>query len=130
MIIQDIFYSLLLASLCVALHSVGSARIWRVYIHASRPGVAVPARLFCMLLLMHFAETVLFSLFYVYREAFTSYEDALYFSLSSYTTIGYGDLLLPPQLRLVGAFEGLIGTLLSGWSVALLVAFLQKRLSK
>lgn len=127
MIILDIFCSLLLAFLCVAIHTLCSTRVHRVYIQGSYLGWGMSARLFCLLLQAHLAESVLFSLFYFYRKAFTSYQDALYFSLSSYTTIGYGDLLLPPALRLIGAFEGLIGTLLLGWSVALLVSFLQKR---
>ncbi|MEI4505918.1 potassium channel family protein [Sphingopyxis sp. CCNWLW2] len=43
---------------------------------------------------------------------------ALYFSTSTYVTIGYGDLVLPPGLRVLGAIEGASGIILIGWSTA------------
>jgi len=36
----------------------------------------------------------------------------------TYTTTGYGDLVLPPEWRLVGAIEALTGILMCGWSTA------------
>ncbi len=47
---------------------------------------------------------------------------ALYFSAVTYTTTGYGDLLLPQEYRLVGAIEALTGILMCGWSTAFFVA--------
>jgi len=45
-------------------------------------------------------------------------ESALYFSTSTYVTIGYGDLVLPPGSRILGAIEGASGIILIGWSTA------------
>jgi len=53
---------------------------------------------------------------------FPSWESAFYFSASSYTTVGYGDVLLPPKFRLLGPLESMVGMLMSGISVGLLFA--------
>ena len=49
---------------------------------------------------------------------FPDFEHALYFSTSTYVTIGYGDLVLPPGSRILGAIEGVSGIILIGWSTA------------
>lgn len=77
------------------------------------------------MLLLHFFEAAVFAVFYFAKSGFSDLSTAMYFSLASYATVGYGDVLLPPSLRLVGAAEGLVGTLLVGWTVALLVKCLQ-----
>jgi len=43
-------------------------------------------------------------------------QTALYFSAVTYTTTGYGDLVLPREWRLVGGVEALTGILMCGWS--------------
>jgi voltage-gated potassium channel len=53
---------------------------------------------------------------------FPSWESAFYFSASSYTTVGYGDVVLPIKWRLLGPLESMVGMLMSGISVGLLFA--------
>jgi hypothetical protein len=53
---------------------------------------------------------------------------ALYFSAVTYTTTGYGDLVLAPEWRLVGAIEALTGILMCGWSTAFFVAVVSRSL--
>jgi hypothetical protein len=55
---------------------------------------------------------------YWWLGAFYDFEDALYFSTSTYVTIGYGDLVLPRGSRILGAIEGASGIILIGWSTA------------
>jgi voltage-gated potassium channel Kch len=50
--------------------------------------------------------------------AFPSFENALYFSISTYVTVGYGDIVLPPGSRIIGAIEAASGIILIGWSTA------------
>jgi voltage-gated potassium channel len=58
-----------------------------------------------------------------YRElCFPSWESAFYFSASSYTTVGYGDVVLPLKWHLLGPLESMVGMLMSGISVGLLFA--------
>jgi voltage-gated potassium channel len=53
---------------------------------------------------------------------FPSWESAFYFSGSSYSTVGYGDVVLPLKWRLLGPLESMVGMLMSGISVGLLFA--------
>jgi hypothetical protein len=49
-------------------------------------------------------------------------EGALYFSLVTFSTVGYGDLVPPHAWRIFVALEGVNGFLLIGWSTAYLIA--------
>jgi voltage-gated potassium channel len=51
-----------------------------------------------------------------------SLESALYFSASSYATVGYGDVVLPSKWRMLGPIESMIGVLMCGLSVSVLFA--------
>ena len=53
------------------------------------------AQLVGALLLLHLAEAVVWALFFVLIGALPDLETAAYFSLTSYTTVGYGDVVLP-----------------------------------
>jgi hypothetical protein len=50
------------------------------------------------------------------------FEEALYFSTVTFSTVGYGDVIPPHAWRLFCALEGVNGFLLIGWSTAYLVA--------
>ena len=78
--------------------------------------------LFSGIMLLHVVETSLWAVFYYTRALFMDFETALYFSLTSYTTIGYGDVLLPRRWRLLGAIEGISGVLLCGISTGFIFA--------
>lgn len=73
---------------------------------------------------IHTAEIWLYALFYVQLEAVDSFEVALYFSTVTYSSLGYGDILLGEDWRIFGAIEGAVGLLMIGWSTAFLVSLL------
>ena len=78
--------------------------------------------LFGGILLLHFIQTSLWALFYYAQGLFSDFETSLYFSMVSFTTIGYGDVLLPKRWRLLGVIEGFSGVLLCGISTAFMFA--------
>ena len=51
---------------------------------------------------------------------------AVYFSAVTYTTTGYGDVVLPPGRRLDGGVEALTGILMCGWSTGFFVAVVNR----
>ena len=55
-------------------------------------------------------------------RAMPDLQSALYFSANTYTTTGYGDLVLPNEWRLVGGVEALTGILMCGWSTGFFFA--------
>ena len=67
-------------------------------------------------------EIWLYGMVYFSLGALPDFESALYFSTTSFTTIGFGDVVLEKNWRLFGAVEGANGLLLFGWSTAFLIA--------
>ena len=57
---------------------------------------------------------------------FPSWESAFYFSASTYSTVGYGDVLLPAKWRLLGPLESMVGVLMCGISVSLMFALVTR----
>jgi len=81
------------------------------------------------IVIMHGLVILLWASFY--RSCcFPSWEFAFYFSASSYSTVGYGDLVLPSHWRLLGPLEGITGVLMCGISVSVLFALVTRLLDR
>jgi hypothetical protein len=78
------------------------------------------------LMLIHAVEVWLYAGAYLLIGALNDLETAVYFSTASFTTIGYGDVVLDRQWRLIGAIEGANGLLLFGWSTAFLFSVISR----
>jgi Ion channel. len=74
------------------------------------------------LVLLHLAEIVVWALFYWWQKCLPDLESSFYFSGVTYTTLGYGDLVLPREWRLLGPVEGLAGILMCGLSTGFFFA--------
>lgn len=90
--------------------------------------VAILGAVALLLFALHTAEIALFGLFYLAVGALPNLEEALFFSASSYSTIGTAEHVLASDWRLVGAIEGVIGFLMLGWSAAFFVTDMNKLL--
>ena len=55
-----------------------------------------------------------------------TFEEAVYFSFVTFSTLGYGDITLSEGWRLLSGVEALNGILLVGWTTALLFAVVQR----
>lgn len=51
--------------------------------------------------------------------------DALYFSIVTFTTLGYGDIVLNEQWRLPASIQAAGGIIIFGWTTAIIVAVVQ-----
>ena len=58
--------------------------------------------------------------------AFDSFDTSFYFATVTYTTLGYGDLVLGSGLRIFATFASITGLLTFGISTALLIAVVQR----
>jgi voltage-gated potassium channel Kch len=113
----------LLMAICVAIHAVGVTTALR---RVKRRPVLTDSRFWSstwMLvrvagwtILLHMLEIAVWAVFYTWKEGMPDIQSAIYFSAVTYTTTGYGDLVLPETWRLVGAVEALTGILMCGWS--------------
>lgn len=74
----------------------------------------------------HLVEISLWALMYVWDAAIPDLPSAFYFSAVTYTTTGYGDLVLSPEWRIVAGIEALTGILMCGWSTAFFFAVVSR----
>jgi hypothetical protein len=77
---------------------------------------------FTVIISLHLIEMVIWAALYFTNSLFPNFETSLYFSVTSYTTIGFGDVLLPPAWRMLGGIEAVTGVLLCGLSTAFVFA--------
>src|SRR5262249_46700189 len=76
--------------------------------------------------LMHLIEIALWGLAIRMCGAVSTFADAFYCSGQNYTALGYGDLTLPEQYRLLGPLEAINGLLLFGLSTAVMFAVMSR----
>lgn len=55
-----------------------------------------------------------------------SLEDAFYFSITSYTTLGIGDLYPTGALRIISGIEALNGLVMVGWTASMTYLYMEK----
>ena len=82
-----------------------------------------------LVLIMFFAsflEASIWAFMYFWIGAILDFETALYFSMVTFTTLGYGDVTLPDQWNLLASMEAAIGIIVFGWSTAIVMAVVQK----
>src|SRR6266481_5152049 len=78
------------------------------------------------LIFIHIGEIAVWALFFWWQNCMPDIESSLYFSGVTYTTVGYGDLVLPKEWRLFGPLEALTGILMCGLSVGFFFAIISR----
>jgi hypothetical protein len=120
-----------IVAICVVIHTAGLVALveWLLSRRARLEGKSGMAHytllliwVFAVIILLHLMETAVWAACYQWWSLFPDYETSFYFSLGSYTTIGYGDVVLPQKWRLLGGIEGVSGVLLCGLSTAFIFA--------
>jgi hypothetical protein len=118
------------------IHGAGTLAIsWALFrsrMFAARHfGPAHNASLLTLLILalvaVHLAEIICWASFFSFKGCFADFDTSLYFSMATYTTLGYGDVVLRgKEWRLLGGLEALTGSLMLCWSTVLLVHVVTK----
>lgn len=88
--------------------------------------VALLLRLFVWIVFLHLMQVALWAVVFWETGQLPTAEAAAYFSLVTYTTIGFGDIVLLPYWRVLAGIEGLTGLLLVGWSTAFVFAVVNR----
>ncbi len=135
LMLKQLLLALFLTIVTVMIHAAGSmhvvlpmAGIWskkRETHKIAKPGLLL-SRMVSGLLLLNLLEMSIWAMAFVVLGILPDFDSALYYSLKSYTTVGYGDVLPPVAWRLIGPIEAAVGVLMLGWSTAFIVAAVQQ----
>lgn len=134
MLVLELLVATAMVALTVGIHLVGIAGLLALLRrHRARGGTSGVVRdgsgilgAATGLFALHAIEIWSYAALYDAMRALPDFETALYFSTSTYATIGYGDVVLPRAWRIVGAIEGANGVILLGWSTAFFVAVVSR----
>jgi hypothetical protein len=135
--LAQILLALILTAATVIIHAAGLVRvvtpfsgIWPQQEFSRQAAIVPLIRLVSGLLLLHLLEMGVWAAAYFAAGVLPDFETSLYYSLTSYTTVGYGDVVLPARWRLVGPIEAAVGVLMLGLSTGVIVAAVQRIYSR
>lgn len=130
--LSNLFLAWMLMAACVVIHASGvtSALRWSRGRASGPPRFWPRMRLFVRLaawiIAFHLIEILVWASAYWWTGAIADLPAAVYFSAVTYTTTGYGDVVLPVEWRLVGGVEALTGILMCGWSTGFFFAIVSR----
>jgi len=78
----------------------------------------------------HLTQIALWAAAFRWCGHFSKFDTAFYFSAQNYTALGYGDVVLPEEWRLLGPLEAVNGVLAFGLSAAVLFAMLSRLIAR
>jgi Ion channel len=119
-------------ALCVVIHatalssSISWIRRQRTAGQQFWPSTWLFVRLAGWIIVFHLLEIAAWAGFYLWQGAIADWQSAFYFSAVTYTTTGYGDVVLPTEWRLEGGVEALTGILMCGWSTGFFFAIVSR----
>jgi hypothetical protein len=130
--LREFTISTTIIAICVVVHALGLSLVGNLLLNhretlqrftVIKSTIALVG-VFAAMMVLHVVETGIWAGFYSAKSLFPNAETSLYFSLESYTTIGYGDVVLPEGWRLLGTLEGASAVLLFGLSTAFIFVVL------
>ena len=132
--INNILVGTVLILITVTIHSLATKVVITLVLNHTKPSRKHRRGKLLLLingvvLVMIFAsilESSLWAYTYLIVDALSHLEEALYFSLVTYTTLGYGEIVLGQDWRLLSAFEAANGIIIFGWTTAVLIAVIQR----
>ncbi|WP_187428226.1 hypothetical protein ROLI_003700 [Roseobacter fucihabitans] len=139
---MNVLFQLLLGSslliLCALVHIFVISRIIgnlqrNNHFSAQRSGryqILAVAGLFMILLGSHTVQIYLWAIALWLLGALPGYEEPIYFTLVTYTALGYGDVVLTPQHRIFGAMISVTGLVMFGMTTAFLVGVFSRILQE
>lgn len=135
--ISQIIWGGLMLSLCTLIHiSLLTTAIMLLrhlssrveHLMASVRIITILGGALLLIVLSHTLQVWIWALSFVLLGAIPEFSKAVYFSLVTYTTLGYGDVILSDNVRLYAAMAAVTGLLNFGLSTAFLVGVFSKLL--
>ena len=85
------------------------------------------------LISIHLVQAAIWALVYMLLPGITefeTFEKSIYFSLVTFTTLGYGEITISSGNRILAGLEAINGITLIGWSTAFMFAIFQELMKK
>jgi hypothetical protein len=79
-----------------------------------------------LMFIVSLLEVLVWAVAYLALNAIDGFEKALYFSMVTFTTLGYGEIVLDERWRLLAASEAGNGIIMFGWTTAIVIAAVQR----
>jgi voltage-gated potassium channel Kch len=93
-------------------------------------GVGILSVIMLIMMLGNFVQIVLWAAVFLYLGEFTLFSDAVYHSAVNFATLGYGDVVMSSEHKLLGPLEAANGALMFGVSTAIMVGAIQDLMRK
>lgn len=93
-------------------------------------GVMALFGIITIVLLGNLLQILLWGALFLWLGEFTTLLEAVYHSGVNFATLGYGDIVMSPQWKLLGPLEAVNGALMIGLSGACMLAVLQHHIRK
>lgn len=116
-----------------SLVSVWCIRFYIKHFHNKEGAFAGVIALFgiiTIVLLGNLLQILLWGMLFLWLGEFNTLLDAVYHSGVNFATLGYGDIVMSPQWKLLGPLEAVNGALMIGLSGACMLAVLQHHIRK
>jgi hypothetical protein len=94
--------------------------------YSNRQKTHLIGRVILLMFMVAVVEVGVWAGTYLLIGAIQEAESAFYFSTVTFTTLGYGDIVLSGQWRILSAFEAANGIIMFGWSTAVIYAAVQR----
>jgi len=102
---------------------------WHEEINSKR-AITILILSFLFLTVIHLIHALVWAIFIGVLPAtkvdFVNAGDLFYYSVVTFTTLGYGDLTISSEWRMLSGFEAINGIMLIGWSTALMYSLIQR----
>lgn len=134
----NLFYGLLVMAVCLLLQSLLLTAALRYYTHSQilMKNPSLWSTLFVingvmmLLVLGNIAQVAIWALLFRLLGEFPGFGEAVYHSAVNFATLGYGDIVMSNNHKLLGPIEAINGVIMIGVSTAALMAAFQDAMKK
>jgi hypothetical protein len=131
----DLFFGGAMMILIVLVHAAGVRTVTTHVLRRTQVIMQRPSRweadllmasIVFMLLALHVVEICIWSAALVYSNLVADWRSAGFFAGNTYTTVGYGNFILPDGWRMLAPIIAMSGLFTFGWSGSVLVDFVRR----
>jgi len=118
------------ASMLVAAYRYYFRKSWLLEKRSFLSSLSLLTGIMLLLLIGNLAQVAIWALLFMLLGEFALFGEAFYHSAVNFATLGYGDIVMSEEHRVLGPLEAINGVLMIGVSTAALISALEHVVSK